>query len=54
MGIPEAKQRTGDERVDEELVDAHVGLLGSHARDQLNGLLRGEAIHGGSSVVLVA
>ena len=45
VDLPEAKQRTGHERIEEQFVKPHVSFLTSNPRHQLNRLLRCKGIH---------
>ena len=43
---PKAQQGTSHEGVPEQFVPSHMRLFASYPRDQFDGLLRGEGVHG--------
>jgi len=45
VDLPETKQRTSHERIEEQLVKPHVSFFASNSRHQLNRLLRRKGIH---------
>ena len=46
LDSPEAQQRASHEGVPEQFVPSHMRLFASYPRDQFDGLLRGEGVHG--------
>ena len=43
---PKAQQGTSHEGVPEQFVPSHMRLFAAYPRDQFDGLLRGEGVHG--------
>ena len=44
--LPKAQEGTGHEGVSDQFVPSHMRLLASYPRDQLDGLLGSEGVHG--------